>query len=168
MSIEWDNMDRSEILQYLKERGVDHELIEHPAAFTIDDLDGFGLPHGEYVVKNLFLRDDKKREYYLAVTRKDRVSDLKELRRIICSRPLSFASEDDLSKYMGLTKGAVTPFGILNDSERRIHVIFDADIMGFPVIGVHPNENTSTVMIAPDDLRRIVEDHGNDVMVVEM
>ncbi len=161
-------MDRTEILQYLKEGGIDYELIEHPPAFTIDDLDSFALPHGECVMKNLFLRDDKKREYYLVVTRKNRVSDLKTLRKTIGSRPLSFASEDDLHRFMGLTKGAVTPFGILNDEENRVHVIIDADIMGFPVIGVHPNENTSTVMIAPSDLKRIVENHGNDVMVVEM
>ena len=66
-------------------------------------------------MKNLFLRDDKKRHYYLVVVKKDKAVDLKGLRALLGSRPLSFASEQDLSRCLGLPKGAVTPLGILND-----------------------------------------------------
>ena len=72
--------------------------------------------------------------------------DLREFRRNHGTRPLSFASERDLMEMMGLAPGAVTPFGLLNDTERRIHFFLDDDFLAPPgLIGVHPNDNTATV-----------------------
>ena len=66
-------------------------------------------------------------------------------------RPLSFASPDDLLAILHLTPGAVTPLGLLNDEERRVHLYVDADFKDH-LIGVHPNDNTATVWLSADDL----------------
>ena len=96
------------------------------------------------------------------VLQKDKQADLRALGEHLGVK-LSFASEERLMKYLGLEKGAVTPFGILNDTERAVEVLLDADLECMPLIGVHPNENTATVVLKPADLVRIIERHGNPV-----
>ena len=58
-------MKRQEILALLDQKHISYELIEHPAIYTIEEGRAVHMPHSEDVAKNLFLRDDKKRNYYL-------------------------------------------------------------------------------------------------------
>ena len=88
----------------------------------MEQLAAIHLPHPEWDAKNLFVRDDKKRNYYLIAVKGDKRVDLKEFRRQHGLRGLSFASADDLLAILGLIPGAVSPLGVLNDTQRRVHV----------------------------------------------
>ena len=159
-------MNKTELLNYLSNLQIQYTMVEHEAAKTIEEIERFYLPNAEYIVKNLFLRDDKKRNYYLLVVQKDKAINLKELRTNLGTRPLSFASEDDLLRFLALPKGSVTPLGILNDETHSVQVIMDRDVFSYPLVGVHPNENTATVWLSPNDLKRIIEEHGNQFLTV--
>ena len=108
-------MLESDVYKYLESNHIEYELIRHEAAYTIEEIEKMNIKGYEYVVKNLFVRDDKKRHYYLIVVKKDAVVNMKELQSKINSRRLSFASEEDLKKYLSLSHGEVTPLGIFND-----------------------------------------------------
>ena len=162
-----DNV-RQEVFEALADMHIAYEVIEHPAVYTIDEMDQLTISHKESIVKNLFVRDDKKRNYFLIVLQKDKHVDLKRIKAELNSRPLGFASEDDLAKYLGLNKGAVTPFGVLNDSICKVTVVFDQDILSFEQIGVHPNENTATVLLKPQDLEDIIKKHGNEILHINI
>jgi len=155
-------------MKMLDECNISYEMIDHPAAYTIEDMDGFELPNAHQVAKNLFVRDDKKRSYYLLTISKDKTVNLKQLRELLLSRPLSFASEEDLSKYLGLQKGAVSPLGILNDTELKVEVIIDEDLLQQGNIGIHPNENTATIWMPLENLFSIISNHGNAVRVLKI
>ncbi len=82
---------------------------------------------------------------------------------------MSFASEDDLKTIMGLIPGAVTPLGILNDTDCKVQVFIDKEFMDESgLIGVHPNENTATVWLRTEDLMSIIKEHGNELRLVEI
>lgn len=155
------------VITFLKHREIKFDIVEHNAVYTIDEMLELNLPNPDAIAKNLFIRDDKKKNYYLLVIREDKRVQLKALREKLGSRPLTFASENDLSKILGLTKGAVTPFGILNDEERKVKVIFDESFRE-TLIGVHPNDNTATVWLNSSDLISIIEQHGNSIEFMEM
>lgn len=156
------------IYKKLEEMGIAYEVEHHRAVFTIEEMEALALPFQEDVVKNLFLRDDKGKEYYLVVLKKDKKSDLKVLRHAIGSRPLSFASEERLEKVMKLSKGEVTPLGILNDEEGKVIVVFDRDLCEKEKIAVHPNDNRATLWLRFTDLVRIIEENGNRVLFAEI
>ena len=160
-------MDKLAIYPFLGEQKIPYEKIEHPAVFNMEQLASIHLPHPEWDAKNLFVRDDKKRNYYLITVKGDKRVDLKEFRRQHALRALSFASAEDLLAVLGLIPGAVSPLGILNDIERRVHVYLDREFAGSK-IGVHPNDNTATVWLAFDDLLRIVMDNGNTVHFITL
>ncbi len=153
-------MDKTEIYRYLKEQKIEHEITEHKAVFNMDEMDSIELPYPEWNAKNLFVRDDKKRNYYLITVKGDKRVDLKGFRKQHGLRALSFASAEDLLDIMKLTPGSVTPLGILNDTEHRIHFFLDTEFAGNK-IGVHPNDNTATVWMQADDLMKIIQKHGN-------
>ena len=162
-------MDKQDIYCYLSEKNVWHEITEHTAVYNMAEVSDVALPYPEADGKNLFVRDDKKRNYYLITVKGDKRVDLKEFRRNNGTRALSFASDSDLMDIMGLIPGAVTPLGILNDTEHKVSVYIDAAFFEPPcLIGVHPNDNTATVWLKAVDLVSILREHGNQVNIVQI
>ena len=93
--------------------------------------------------------------------------DLKGFRRQHGLRALSFASTEELFSIMELTPGAVTPLGILNDTESRVHFYLDEEFIGNK-IGVHPNDNTAAIWMQADDLMGLIQKHGNEAEYVKI
>ena len=98
-----------EVLNILDQENISYEILEHPPVYTIGEVLDAGLPKEEVIAKNLFVRDDRKDQYMLLVVPGDRRVNLKAFRRAMGTRPLSFASGEELSRILGLSKGAVSP-----------------------------------------------------------
>ncbi len=160
-------MNKAETYQYLTDHGVAYEVTEHPAVYNMEELGSVALPYPEWDAKNLFVRDDKKRGYYLITVRGDKRVDLKEFRKAHGLRNLSFASAEDLAAILGLVPGAVTPLGLLQDEGHRVRLYLDAEFSGH-LMGVHPNDNTATVWLQADDLVSLLRDHGSEVELVAL
>lgn len=155
---------KQDIYRLLEETGVSFQVTEHPAVFNMAELSRIQIPHPEADAKNLFVRDDKKSKYYLISVLGEKRMDLKEFRRIHHTRPLSFASPEELRAKLGLAPGSVTPLGLLNDETREIPLFLDSDFRRAPgLIGVHPNDNTATVLLRTDDLVSLLKNAGHPV-----
>lgn len=155
-------MNRNEILAMLEEKGIEYEITEHPAVINMEEMSHVELPYPEADAKNLFLRDDKKRNYYVVTVKGDKKVNLKEFQERNGTRRLSFASDNDLMKYLGLIPGSVTPLGLLNDESCSVKLYLDEEF-SHALIGVHPNENTATLWLNCDDLEQMIREHGNEV-----
>ena len=145
-----------------------YEITEHPPVYTIEEMEALGITLNGDVVKNLFLRDAKGKRHFLVVLDKDKRADLKALQEQLGCSKLSFASEERLEKHLGLSKGSVTPLGILNDSQGAVELVFDWDLTGRQRLGVHPNENTATLWISFDDLKKAAEAFGHPIQYVSL
>ena len=160
-------MNQEEILKLLDEKKIEYTLVHHKPVFTIDEMNEVDVPNKDRIAKNLFLRDDKKRSYYLVSIEETKRADLKALRTLLSSRPLSFASEDDLVYILSLKKGEVTPFGLLNDKEHKAVFILDSYFEG-GIIGIHPNDNTATVFLKASDLLSVLENSGVKTEIADL
>jgi len=162
-------LNKQDIYRFLDEKMIQYEVSEHEAVYNMAELANVNLPYPDADAKNLFVRDDKKQKYYLITVRGDKRVNLKEFRRANKTRPLTFASEEDLFSILKLTPGSVTPFGILNDDERKVEFYLDESFLETDsLIGVHPNDNTATVWLRVKDLISIIKEHGNPVHVVSI
>ena len=158
-------MDKQEIYDYLQENEIWHEITEHKAVYNMAELAEVEIPYPEADAKNLFVRDDKKQNYYLITVKGEKRVNLKAFRKAQGTRNLSFASAEDLMERLELIPGAVTPLGVLNDETKSVKVYLDQDFLQKPgLIGVHPNENTATVWMKTEDLIQIIREHGNEVV----
>lgn len=162
-------MNKKEIYDYLGQKNIWYEITEHKAVYNMNDLLDVELPYPEGDAKNLFVRDNKKKNYYLITVKGTKKVDLKEFRYQNNTRPLSFASEKDLLELLELTPGSVTPLGLLNDKEHKTKFYIDKELLKEPgIIGVHPNENTATVWLKTKDLIAILEENNIKVHLVEL
>lgn len=160
--------EQQKVFYKLNELQIKYEVVNHMPAYTIDDIDTFGITEDGEVCKNLFLRDASGKRHFLIILKKDKKADLKKIRIELKTTALSFASEERLEKYMGLKKGAVTPFGILNDNNCEVEVVFDKDLIGNSKLGFHPNVNTATLWISFEDVKKIIEHNGNSLLYMNI
>lgn len=162
-------MDKIGIYNYLQLQEIWHEITEHDAVNDMAELEDLILPYPEAMAKNIFVRDDKKRNFYLITVKGDKRIDLKEFKQKYNTRNLSFASENYLMDVMGLSPGSVTPLGILNDKNNKVQVCLDREFYNSQeLIGVHPNDNTATVWLKINDLVEIIKNHGNHVEMIDI
>ncbi len=156
-----------DIYEYLNANNIWYEKINHEAVYNMDELSKIDIPYFDVIAKNLFIRDDKKRNYYLITLKGNKKINLKEFRKSQNTRALSFASEKELQEIVSLTAGSVSAFGLLNDENLLVHFYIDKDYDD-SVIGIHPNDNTETIILKVKDLIEIIATHGNEVKILEI
>lgn len=162
------NEIKQAVYDKLDAMGISYDVEEHEAVFTIAQVDKIGAFDRGVGCKNLFLRDEKGRRHFLLIAEEHTQVDLKSVRaQLGCSR-LSFGSEERLWNCLKLKPGSVSPFGVLNDTECKVEVVFDSRLKDKPDLGFHPNDNTATVWISFKDIKRVIEDNGNDIYYVKL
>ncbi len=148
--------------------GIAHKTHAHPPLFTVEESKRLRgeLPGGH--CKNLFLRD-KKRNLFLLVVLEDRPIDLKSLRHALgATGNLSFGQPELLMEVLGVEPGAVTPFALINDTQRRVAVFLDKAMLAVDPLNYHPLSNTQTTAIAPKDLVRFIESCGHAPRTIQL
>ena len=159
-------MTEHELYALLDERGISYEVYHHEAVYTVAEADEL-VPQIAIPTKNLFLRDDKKRQFFLVVADEHTTVDLKHLHKQLGSRRLSFASPEMLKEKLGLDLGSVTPFGILNDESHAVTLVFDEGL-AHERFNAHPMVNTATMYVWLDDVLPLFEEHGNPVVFCDL
>jgi Ala-tRNA(Pro) deacylase len=155
------------VYAFLGVLGIPYERHEHPPAFTVEQA----LEHWAGIesthCKNLFLRNKKGDRHYLAVAEQSTPIDIGALAACVGGGRLSFASAERLAAHLGLTPGAVSPFGLINDRQRAVRVLLDAGLRTASRVSFHPNVNTATLVLARADFERFLAACGNQVQYFE-
>ena len=139
-------------LAFLDRIGMPYAGLTHDAGDTIELCEQIETHLGAPIVKNLFLCNQQKTAFYLLVMPGNKVFKTKYLSKQIGSARLSFADADSMQALLGIKPGSVSVFGLINDTEKRVKLIFDKEILDLPVMGFHPCRNTSTLKIKLSDL----------------
>ncbi|MCW9033368.1 MAG: prolyl-tRNA synthetase associated domain-containing protein [Alphaproteobacteria bacterium] len=158
---------REQLFERLEGLGIAQKTFDHPPIMTVDD----GHEHWENIegvhCKNLFLKDAKG-AYWLVVTPIDREVNLKAMPERMGSKRISFARAERLREILGLEPGSVTPFGLINDDEKKVNVVLDKEMMSAEIVNYHPLENNATTSISPSNLLKFIESCGHDPRIVEL
>jgi Ala-tRNA(Pro) deacylase len=158
---------RARLAGLFAELGITVLEATHPPVFTVEEAAAH--PHnlpGEDT-KNLLLRDARD-ALFLVTMRADRRADLKALPALLGAKRLSFASAAALEANLGVTPGAVTPLGLVNDQERRVSFALDRALAEAPRIICHPLVNTASVSIATADLMRLLRSLGVVPRIIDL
>ncbi|MBL4694005.1 prolyl-tRNA synthetase associated domain-containing protein [Candidatus Gracilibacteria bacterium] len=149
--------------EYLKTKQIDYVIHEHPAVYTCEEADEYCGDIPGLACKNLFLKNKKGKRYFLIVLPAAKRADLKEIGEIIGEKRVSFASAEALEEKLGLEAGAVSPFGLLNDSNHEVEVFVDADVYNAEIVSFHPNRNTATLELSSEMFRKFLEGLDNKI-----
>ena len=157
-----------DIFRFLADHDIPYERVDHPPVFTCEEAERLVPPLPGAHTKNLFLRDRKGRRHFLMVVDESKQVDLKQLTRLLQVSKLGMASPERLQRYLGVTPGAVTLLGLINDAERAVEVVIDEKVWAAEALQCHPLVNTATVAIARSDIERFLQLSGHGYQVVEV
>ena len=161
------NMHRAEITELLDSRSIEYEIYEHRPIKTVTESQDLGLPHQQWATKNFFLRDKKKKNYFIITTQENKKIDLKDIRNVLGTSALSFASDEDLDNMLGIVSGAVSPFGALNDESMKVRVYIDRLFEG-NLMDAHPNDNSATMFLKADDVISVIRESGRTAEYIDL
>lgn len=151
-----DNRLNKEIRVYdfLDKLGVQYQRIDHEAAMTMEACEEIDHALGDNttICKNLFLCNRQETDFYLLLMPGDKPFKTKDLSAQIQSARLSFAKPEYMEKYLDITPGSVSVLGLMNDSEKKVQLLIDEDVMKEPYFGCHPCINTSSLKFTTEDL----------------
>ncbi len=155
-------MDSKQVLSLLKKQHVDYQLYHHPAVYTSEQADQYLKGKDFARCKNLFLKTRNNKNYYLFMLPDKKRLDMKKAKEELNCGSLTFASEKELESKLGVKSGAVSPLNLLNDKSNEVHLVVDqVAINENDKVGVHPNDNTMTVVLKWTELARFVRTYGN-------
>lgn len=135
---------------------IEYERVDHEAAMTMEACVAVDEALGVAMCKNLFLCNRQKTDFYLLLMPGDKPFKTKEISGQIGSARLSFASAEDMGKYLGVTPGSVSVMGLMNDKERDVRLLIDKDLKDCEFFGCHPCMNTSSIKIKTVDLLGVI------------
>lgn len=160
---------RVDIKEYFKDRAIQYTVFAHAPVFTVEEAKRERLHEKIRGVqcKNLFLKERKSRRFYLLVAPEHKKVDLKLFGESI-GDSIKFANEQDLKEYLGVTPGAVSPFGLINDRDHKVQLIIDKEVWDAQFVSFHPNINTETLELSGIDFHKYVESLSNELKIIEV
>jgi Ala-tRNA(Pro) deacylase len=147
-------MTEQEFLAFMDANGFVYQRIEHPAVFTCAEAELHRPRTPAISTKNLFLCDKKARRFFLVVTACEKTVKLDSLPSQLGVTSLRFGSEENLMRLLGVTRGAVSMMGLVNDAEHQVELWIDAEIWQGEYFLSHPLVNTATLILSKSELER--------------
>ena len=156
------------LYEVLNEINIDFDYYEHPAAFTIEEA----MRHWKNVpathCKNLFFRNHKGNKHYLVVLEATQQMNIHDIEQQLKQGKLSFASEQRMMKYLGLTPGSVSPFGLIHDTNNDVVVFMDEKLQKAGKLSFHPNLNTASIVVKYNDLIKFLNHVENKYQFIKL
>lgn len=151
------NRIRKEVNTYdfLDQLGIPYQRIDHEAAMTMEACEEIDKALQAQVCKNLFLCNRQETQFYLLLMPGDKKFRTKDISGQLGTARLSFARETYLESFLNLTPGSVSVMGLMNDSENKVQLVIDKDLLAAEEIGCHPCINTSSIKMKVRDLCQI-------------
>ena len=153
----------------LESVGVEYTRVDHDAAMTMDDCRAAKDRLGVKICKNLLLCNQQKTKFYLLLMDGEKQFVTKDFSKKIGSSRLSFAPAEFLEKFLDITPGSLSVFGLVNDTEHNVTLYIDRDVVAAEYFGAHPCINTSTLKIKTSDLiEKVIPATGHEINFVEV
>lgn len=159
---------RKIVLDKLKEWDIPYTMYEHPPLPTVEIALEFWKDIEGTHCKNLFLRNHKGNKHYLVVIECMQQVAIHDLEKMLKQGKLSFASPQRMDKYLGLRPGSVSPFGLINDTNKEVKLFLDINLKDKPLLSFHPNDNTAGLVVKNEDFMRYLQLWGGEYEFLEL
>lgn len=150
---------------FLRSESISFVLHEHDPVYTSEELERFLIPG--LSSKNLLLRDQKGKRFFLVILPTFKRTDLKKISELTRAGKLSFANADVLYAKLGVAPGAVSPFGLLNNMDADVEVLIDQVVVSAPIVYFHPNRNTASLELTSSMFNRYLRLLKNKITMAQ-
>ena len=156
---------RERIFTLLDRLEIDYTNYEHEPAFTCDDAKGIEIPWKR--VKSLLLKNKQKNEFFMVVIEDVKRLDSDIIRKYFWENKISFISEELMVEKIWVKPGHVSPFAMVNNTQKDITVVFDKSLE-WSEIWIHPLQNDNTIVIKIEAISHFLENLEVNYCFIEL
>ncbi len=156
------------VYEQLQELIIQFDYYEHPPAPTVEIAMQYWKDLDAQHCKNLFFRNHKGNRHFLVILDCHYHLNIRDLEQRLKQGKLTFASPQRMMKYLAITPGSVSPFGLIHDTQNHVHVFLDQNLRKAVSISFHPNDNTASLVISFSDFIKYLETSGNSFEFLEL
>ena len=131
---------------------IEYQRVDHGEMPTIESCKEVDEALGVHICKTLLLSNRQKTDFYLVLMPGDKKFVTKELSAQLGTARLSFADGEYMEELLNITPGSLSVFGLMNDTDNRVRLIIDRDIVNEPTFAAHPCINTSSLKVKFSDI----------------
>ena len=153
-------------LSALDQMNIPYIRLEHPPCASMEECAAIVSPSGAKHCKNLFLTNKRGTEFYLLLLHREKRFVTSEVSKLLGSSRLSFATDEKLAEFLGLSSGSISVTGLINDTEKKVHPVIDADILKEERMLIHPSVNTASLDVKTSDVKRFIEQLGYELRII--
>jgi len=149
--------------------GVEYWRVDHEHAYTIEACRCVEKILDCTICKNLLLTNRQQTDVYLLAMPGEKPFKTKILSKQIGSARLSFASEEQMERLLDITPGSVSVLGLMNDSEKKVRLLVDEELLNEEYFACHPCINSSSLKFRTSDMfEKIIPAMEHDVTTVQL
>ena len=155
-----------ELLQQLQ---IPFTRVDHDEAATMEDCAAISAVLGVDICKNLVLTPRNRSAFYLLCMPGDKPFLTKDFSKQIGSSRLSFATAEDMQELLRVQPGSASVLSLMNDTEHRVTLAIDRQVVESEYFGCHPCRNTSSIRLKTADVLEIFLKHtGHEPVIVDL
>ena len=154
--VEYDKIRRERVYALLDRLEIQYGVVDHPPMFTQADSEHSCVQIDAIIFKNLFLRNKDKSRFYIYALPLAKRADLDAVAKALGEIRLSFGDEDALQEKLNIQHGAVSLLNAIDAGKTDVLFLIDSSAFEYDRIGLHPNDNTTTVTLRPQDIEKIL------------
>lgn len=143
---------RAKVYELLDLLHIEYDRVDHEPAMHMDVCEEIDKVLKAATCKNLFLCNRQKTDFYLLLIPGEKIFKTKDLSAQIGSSRLSFGTADYMEEFLDVTPGSVSILGLMNDTDHRVRLLVDSDVLKEEYLGCHPCINTSSLRLKTKDI----------------
>ena len=143
---------QEKVYAVLDELAIPFERVDTDEVITMEDCIEVNKKLNMEMVKTLFLCNRQQTEFYLFVTKGDKPFCSKDFSSALDISRVSFAPAELMETMLDTKIGAATVFSSIIDTDNRVHIVFDKDILNEEYYGCSDGVTTGYMKIRTDDI----------------
>ena len=160
---------QQKIYETLARLDIPFERVDNDPAITMEDCVLINERLDMKTVKTLFLCNRQQTNFYLFVTLDGKPFVTKDFSSALGISRVSFASEELLFSMLGTKIGATTVLSSIIDTENKVRIVFDKEVLENEWYGCTDSTTTSYMKLKTSDvLEKYIPFTKHEITVIEV
>ena len=143
---------QEKVYQTLAQLQIPYERVDTDEVITMEDCIAVNERLAMKMVKTLFLCNRQQTEFYLFITPGDKPFRSKDFAGALGVSRVSFAPAERMETMLGTKIGAATVFSSLLDTEGKVQIVFDKEVLSEEYYGCSDGTTTGYMKIRTEDI----------------
>ena len=144
---------QEKVYKTLAELQIPYKYVDTDEVITMDDCIAVNEKLNMKMVKTLFLCNRQQTKFYLFITCGDKPFCSKNFSNTLGISRVSFAPAELMETMLGTKIGAATVFSSLLDTDGKVQIVFDKDVLLEEYYGCSDGTTTRYMKIRTEDIK---------------